>query len=196
MPLVLVSAQRVDQIARRPVPSAAVVRPRRVTGGLMTAPAQQSAPSAVSMPHPAESTDTQVAERPAAASLRSVAAPDAQMMFETDDEPFALTGSSSVPQDAADFIDFAERVGAARLTEVMEAAAAYVACIEKRDQFTRPQLMRRLEGVTSVEGFSREEGLISFGTLLRQGRLAKVRRGQYTISEDSDYLIEARRHSK
>ena len=104
--------------------------------------------------------------------------------------------TNTIPSDAADFMDFAERVGATRLTEVMEAAAAYVACIEKRDQFTRPQLMRRLEGVSIVEGFSREEGLISFGTLLRQGRLAKVRRGQYTIAEHSDYLIEARRRSK
>ena len=40
---------------------------------------------------------------------------------------------------------------------------------------------------------TREEGLRSFGTLLRSGRIQKLRRGQFTLSEESHYMEEARR---
>ena len=40
---------------------------------------------------------------------------------------------------------------------------------------------------------SREDGLRSFGTLLRTGRIEKVTRGHYTLADNSPYLAEARR---
>jgi hypothetical protein len=88
---------------------------------------------------------------------------------------------------------FAESVGAKSMAEILEAAAAYATCVEKREQFTRPQLMRRL--MASAGGkISREDGLRSFGTLLRTGRIEKVGRGHYVLAETSPYLAEARRY--
>jgi hypothetical protein len=79
------------------------------------------------------------------------------------------------------------------MAEMLEAAAAYATCVERREQFTRPQLMRRLMASAGGKPVSREDGLRSFGTLLRTGRIEKVGRGHYVLAEHSPYLAEARR---
>ena len=117
--------------------------------------------------------------------------PAALVLDEEEDED-----TDNIFADAKGFAEFADRLGATQLPDLMEAAAAYVACVEKREHFSRPQLMRRIGAVGAPGELSREDGLISFGTLLRNGRFAKVRRGQYALSEDSDYLAEARRIAK
>ena len=88
---------------------------------------------------------------------------------------------------------FADAVGVKSMAEMLEAAAAYATCVEKRAQFTRPQLMRRLMASAAGKPVSREEALRSFGTLLRTGRIEKVGRGHYTLADQSPYLAEARR---
>jgi hypothetical protein len=97
--------------------------------------------------------------------------------------------------DEVGLASFAERVGVKSMAEMLEAAAAYATCIENRNQFTRPQLMRRLMASAGGRPISREDGLRSFGTLLRTGRIEKISRGQYVLAESSPYLAEARRFS-
>ena len=89
------------------------------------------------------------------------------------------------------FADFADRLGASDLRDLLEAAAAYIACIEGRDSFTRPQLMRHIGAAT--DGVTREDGLRSFGILLRDGVFERSRRGQFAINEGSPMLAEARK---
>jgi hypothetical protein len=110
-----------------------------------------------------------------------------------DDEEDLDEGLTATEQ--AGLVDFAERVGVKSMAEMLEAAAAYATCIEKRSQFTRPQLMRRLMASAGDRQVSREDGLRSFGTLLRTGRIEKVSRGHYVLAESSPYLAEARRLS-
>jgi hypothetical protein len=100
---------------------------------------------------------------------------------------------SNVFDDSKGFVEFVERVGANGFEQILEASAAYIAGIEGRPHFSRPQLMRHLTAVIPPGSFQREDGLRSFGTLLREGRIAKVRRGQFTVSEESRYLAEARK---
>lgn len=95
--------------------------------------------------------------------------------------------------DRQGFADFAERLGAQGLPALLEAAAAYSACVEGRPHFSRPQIMRQIAGADTASSNSREDGLRSFGTLLRDGKIVKVRRGQYALSEGSHYLAEARK---
>ncbi|MCX7287988.1 MAG: hypothetical protein NTW20_10640, partial [Rhodobacterales bacterium] len=97
--------------------------------------------------------------------------------------------------DEAGLANFADRVGVKSMADMLEAAAAYATCIEKRDRFTRPQLMRRLMASAGGKPVSREDGLRSFGTLLRTGRIEKISRGHYVLAEHSPYLTEARRLS-
>lgn len=88
------------------------------------------------------------------------------------------------------FAEYAEIVGASDLSELLEAAAAYVSYVEGRPHFSRPEIM---EHVAETErSFSREDGLRSFGTLLRSGTIRKLKRGQFVISEDSKFAQDER----
>ncbi len=84
------------------------------------------------------------------------------------------------------FSAFAEEMGANQLPELLEAAAAYLADVEGRPQFSRPMLMGKLKEVEQ-ESFSREDGLRSFGQLLRQGKLQKLAGGRFSVTNETEY---------
>lgn len=175
-PLVLVSEQRIDRLppAQAPVPDGqplVALRTGRLTGVIGAAAASPSMPQ-----------QKLVLERP---SHGASAEADDEEEFDDD-----LTEA-----DEAGLASFAERVGVRSMADMLEAAAAYATCIEQRGEFTRPQLMRRLMASAGGKPVSREDGLRSFGTLLRTGRIEKVSRGHYTLADSSPYLTEARRFS-
>ena len=95
--------------------------------------------------------------------------------------------------DARGFAEFSERLGANSLSEILEAAAAYSVCIEGRPYFSRPQLMGQIGALSADSEFTREDGLRTFGALLREGRIQKIKRGQFVLTESSHYLAEARK---
>lgn len=109
-----------------------------------------------------------------------------------DAEDAAPTGPISA-EDARSFAEFAESLGSSGLSELLEAAAAYTSTIEGRPHFSPPQILRKVASVADEGDFSREESLRSFGQLLRQGKIAKIRRGQYAITEQSRFFEETRR---
>lgn len=145
-----------------------------------------------------------VAPPPAAASPEAMApAPPPVLLTnlvtrEEDELAFDGEDLEEIDADAAlfadtrGFADFAERLGADNLPAMLEAAAAYAACIEGRPHFSRPQIMRQVTAMTS-DNASREDALRSFGALLRTGRIVKVKRGQYALSDSNNLLAEARK---
>jgi hypothetical protein len=94
------------------------------------------------------------------------------------------------------FAEFAGQLGASTVADLVEAAAAYTACIEERPHFTRPDLMRYVATAIGTGDAQREDSMRSFGTLLRQGRITKTERGQFGITDSSQYLAEARRMTR
>jgi hypothetical protein len=67
-------------------------------------------------------------------------------------------------------------------TELLERAAQSILASAEEPVFTRSQLMR--EAQLEARGFSRDEALIAFGTLLREGRILRASRGLFTLAED------------
>lgn len=90
------------------------------------------------------------------------------------------------PEEASSFAEFAQSRAPQGLAELLEAAAAYTAQVEGRPHFSPPHILSKVSAVGD-ESFSREDRLRMFGTLLRQGKIAKVKRGQYAITEASRF---------
>ncbi len=122
-----------------------------------------------------------------AVATQAVASHD---LMDDEDEDLDADAENIFGADSG-FGDFAERLGATELPDLLEAAAAYMATVEGRDSFTRPQLMRCL-GPTA-DRLTREDGLRSFGTLLRDGKIEKSRRGQFALSATSPVLAKAKK---
>ena len=160
-PLVLVSEQRID----RPAVAA-------------------SAPAAVQPVRPRRLGGSSAV---ASSALAAQSFDDAD--YDDDDEDGDL--DANIFDAASGFPDFAERLGVTELPDLLEAAAAYIACVEGRDSFTRPQLMRHI--VAAQGDVSREDGLRSFGSLLREGTIEKSRRGQFALAPASPLLAEAKK---
>ena len=93
--------------------------------------------------------------------------------------------------DTGNFATFADEMGATKLPELLEAAAAYMAFVEGHDQFSRPQLMTKVRQV-ELSDFSREDGLRSFGMLLRQGKIKKIKGGRFKASESIGFKPDER----
>lgn len=93
--------------------------------------------------------------------------------------------------EAESFADFADSMGAEKLPELLEAAASYMAFVEGHDQFSRPQLMTKVRQVEQ-DDFSREDGLRSFGQLLRDGKIKKLKGGRFQATETISYRPDAR----
>ena len=193
-PLVLVSEQRIDRVAPPAAPVAApVAAPPSISPGI-----SPSIPDG--QPMVALRTGRLSGAIGAGAAVAASGMPARNIVLEKpsygavaemeEDEELA---EDSKEIDESGLAAFAEIVGARSMAEMLEAAAAYATCVEKRNQFTRPQLMRRMMASAGGKSVSREDGLRSFGTLLRTGRIEKVTRGHYSLAENSPYLAEARR---
>jgi len=89
------------------------------------------------------------------------------------------------------FADFATRMGATELPDMLEAAAAYLSFVEGRDQFSRPQLMNKIRQIKE-DKFNREDGLRSFGQLLRDGKIQKTGGGRFTASGQIGFRPDTR----
>ncbi len=99
----------------------------------------------------------------------------------------AATAEDAEPQTQGDgFAAYAAERGAESLPELLEAAAAYLSYVEGHEQFSRPELMSRVRQADCGD-FSREDGLRSFGQLLRTGKIEKIKGGRFTASEGIGY---------
>ncbi|MGL4237364.1 hypothetical protein [Tabrizicola sp.] len=191
-PLVLVSEQRIDRVKSTPLPAAAPAMSPAVPG---IGPAHQEGQPMVALRtgrlSGAIGAGAGVGGSAASARNLVLEKPSYGTAAETEEDEELAEDSRDI--DESGFAAFAEIVGAKSIVEMLEAAAAYATCAENRTQFTRPQLMRRMMASAGGKPVSREDGLRSFGTLLRTGRIEKINRGHYSLAETSPYLAEARR---
>lgn len=95
--------------------------------------------------------------------------------------------------DLGSFQEFADAQGASDLPDLLEAAAAYASYIKGQPTFTRPELMSKVMTLSEEEPHSREDSLRSFGQLLREGKIVKIKKGQFTVSEDTRFRPDTAR---
>lgn len=158
---------------------ASVVRPRRPQ---IAAPTERSARPEESRPAPLKLVAEQRIDTPRA-PIRPRRISSTEIEAEV-----------SIESQAGSFGAFAEEMGASCLPDLLEAAAAYLSDVEGRPQFSRPMLMGKLKEVEK-ERFSREDGLRSFGQLLRQGKLQKLAGGRFAVTEETEFRATGRRHA-
>ena len=96
------------------------------------------------------------------------------------------------PSEDTGFAAFASEMGATSLPDLLDAAAAYMSFVEGQEDFSRPQLMTRVRQASEGSGFTREDGLRSFGQLLRSGKIEKMKGGRFAASEDIGFKPDAR----
>ncbi|MFN3955365.1 MAG: hypothetical protein ACK4LQ_13005, partial [Pararhodobacter sp.] len=113
-------------------------------------------------------------------------------MEELFDEDASESEAETAPQGHA-YADFIAPMHLTTLAEMTEAAAAYVTHVDGIEEFTRPQVMRLVVGTGSPMTRSREDLLRAFGALMRQGRLRRSRRGQFELTDGSEFAQAARR---
>lgn len=116
----------------------------------------------------------------------------AALAVQTDDEDDEDEDGANIFADTRGFVEFAEKLGVRSLPDLMEAAAAYTASVEGRPHFSRPHLIKHLSAARGQE-IPREDSLRTFGRLLREGRIEKVKRGQFAVNEGSRFLGEAKK---
>lgn len=137
--------------------------------------------------------DATVAESNPVASETNAPQPVRPRRIKVSDAPAQASPSEvfDVAPEGGTFNEFAEEMGATELPDLLEAAAAYLAYVEGKDQFSRPQLMTKVRMVQE-ENFSREDGLRSFGQLLRQGKIEKISGGRFTVSDRISFKPDTR----
>ena len=116
--------------------------------------------------------------------------------FESDRDTLASVAAAAGENRAdlgSDFEDFAIELGAKELVDILEAAAAYSQLVQGRESFSRPKLLHL--AMEADETFSREEGLRSFGQLLRNGTIKKIKRGSFELTRTSRYAEPAAKRS-
>jgi pilus assembly protein FimV len=116
-----------------------------------------------------------------------------QAVDEIDDDRIedALDHESAAFHESSSFSDFADRIGALALPDLLEAAAAYTSYVEGKPRFSRAQVMSKIAKVDRQASFSKEAGLRSFGKLLREGKILRVQDGQFAISRSSRFAKAA-----
>ncbi|NDW47390.1 chemotaxis protein CheA [Ruegeria sp. PrR005] len=147
---------------------AEVVRPRRPVAAGQTPRSREEA-----RPAPLKLVAEQRIDTPRASATRGPVLPRRVASLVSEDAPATAVEGS--------FAEFVAETGASGLHELLEAAAAYMSFVENRDHFSRPQLMNKVRQLDDQE-FNREDGLRSFGQLLREGKLKKTSNGLFTAS--------------
>lgn len=154
--------------------------------------------SGAARPRPVVRTGTRT-ERPRPAPLKLVAAQrvdlqDAEARREGPVVPRRVAArkeDASEPRASGSFAEFADNMRATELRDLLEAAAAYTSFVEGADEFSRPQILRRVRSV-AADDFKREDELRSFAELISAGRFTKVRNGRFQVADDSRFNPERR----
>lgn len=172
-----------------------VVRPNRPgAGDTRPAPLKLVAAQRVDAPETSAEDQVEAAPEQPVEPADQTAAPVRPVRPIRPRRPVVAASNDAAPANAAaygSFEDYVEAMGAEELPDLLEAAASYLSYVKGVEQFSRPQLMRKARQIEAV-AFSREDGLRSFGQLLRDGKIEKLQGGRFTVSEHIGFKPDQR----
>lgn len=123
-------------------------------------------------------------------------AEQADNIFQTGSDENEKTGpQSNIFTGLETFDDFTNRLGTTEQDEIMEAAAIYVAHVEKQPLFRRRQLIRHMSSLPDALPTTREASVRIFNQLLVAGIFAEMEPGLFAITDRSALLAEALREA-
>lgn len=96
--------------------------------------------------------------------------------------------NAEASETKARFADYADKVGAHDLSDLLEAAGAFLNTVEGKPVFTRPQIMQMVLRQDEGKRFTREDSLRGFDNLVRKGAIQRVDRGQFAIASESRFV--------
>ncbi|MGR3708535.1 MAG: hypothetical protein ACU0A9_03745 [Alterinioella nitratireducens] len=173
-PLVLVSEQRVDESTSegraRALPTATVVRPRRVVKSNLAVARDMSRD------------DKDLADEDQDAATGTLDLEPEQAIARVVDTP-APTGPVLADDE---FGRYAQENGASELVDVAAAAAGFVTHRMGQSVFGRAEVVNLVIQASNSE-IAREDALRAFGLILNDGQIEKIRRGQFRLTRKSDY---------
>jgi hypothetical protein len=199
---------------------AQVVRPETDSRAATDAPAEPEADGAVAPESeaPAQTSDTPVAtrpsrpktdgpvtERPRRAMPPLMLVSEQRVDAETTptsaepvrprrvgaEDPDEAAPSTPAPGTTEDFRAFLAKTKAEGLQEELEASLAFGIYVEGAEYNSRPKIMTRVLKIYDDGSVTREDGLRAFGVLLREGRIHRVRRGEFLLAEESRFHPDA-----
>ncbi|MGR3491410.1 MAG: hypothetical protein ACU0DW_05075 [Shimia sp.] len=150
----------------------------------IVAEAPERAPEGEAPPPPADPVVAPAAQRRAARAVTH----DAGSVADVQPRRTQDTAEAKGPTG---FADFTKRVGATSVSDRLEAAAVWLTHGEGMTVFSRPKVMRLAADGAEKGSFTREDGLRAFGTLLRKGRIEKLRGGEFRVTEQTSFVDEA-----
>ncbi|MCP3969195.1 MAG: hypothetical protein GY717_02510, partial [Rhodobacteraceae bacterium] len=116
-------------------------------------------------------------------------------LFGEDSLKGTVEGTGNMFSDAEDFKSYVADTGAEGVAELLEASLAFGLHVEGADVCSRQQIMSRVLGLFPDGSISREDGLRAFGVLLRQGRVTRIKRGEFLLPETSRFHPGTRREA-
>ncbi len=128
--------------------------------------------------------DYDAAQRNDPQSLASDA-PEKSQDDESDDEAAEIT-------DGITLDNFARKVGAASLPELLEASAAYVTIVSGQPRFSRASILNMVDELSDERSYTQEARIKSFGKLLRNGSILRVEDGKFAISHSAKFNYEVK----
>lgn len=136
-----------------------------------------------------------IPSRPRRLTAAATAQADDSIFGMDDEDDIMLPGETAANMfdDSNSFAEFAESLGATSLQDLLEASAVYCGEVLGREYFSRVQVIQQLETLQGAPARNREDELRAFGTLMREGRIEKIKRGQFAVTAKSPLLAEAKR---
>ena len=148
-----------------------------------------------------DASDTTEAPKRGDGHLKLAPMPATQMRVENifrsgddDDDDFS-DHHSNIFTNAETFEDFVDRLGASEQIELMEAAAIFVAHVQKQPLFRRRQLIRLMSTLPDALPLTREGCMTIFNQLLGMGRFAEMEPGLFAVTDRSPLLAEVLREA-